>query len=84
MRDDRVWLQFQTQYASRTVKLHHLGLNFNPGGSIAGSFTIDETDTVSLDGNTYKGTFDFKVFDVSGKQVMEVKGTMVGKRITAS
>jgi len=72
------------EVAPRTVKLHHLGLNFNPGGSIAGTFTIDETDTVSPDGNSYKGMFDFKVFDVSGKQVVEIKGTMVGKRITVS
>ncbi len=34
--------------------------------------------------NTYKGRFDFKVFDVSGKQSVEIKVTMVGKRITVS
>lgn len=34
--------------------------------------------------NTYKGAFDFKVFDVSGKQLVKIKGTTVGKRSTVS
>jgi hypothetical protein len=46
----------------RSVKLHHVGLMFNPDGTM-GSFTVDEVDTVSQDGRSYKGTFDFKAFD---------------------
>jgi hypothetical protein len=65
----------------RTVKLHHVGLNFNPDGSISGSFTIDETDTVSRDGQTYEGTFDFKASDVNGHPQVEIKGTMLATRI---
>jgi hypothetical protein len=70
--------------APRSVRLHHTGLNFNPDGSISGSFTFDETDTVSLDGKTYKGSFDFKTFDAEGNPGVEIKGTMLGTRITVS
>ena len=66
-----------------TVKLHHIGVMFNPAdGSVAATFTIDELDTVASDGKTYKGTFDFKVFDPSGNLLQEVKGTQAGTRIT--
>jgi hypothetical protein len=65
-----------------TVKLHHVGLMFNPDGSIRATFTVDEVDTVAADNKTYSGTFDFKVFDPSGNQVAEVKGTTAGTRIT--
>jgi len=66
-----------------TVKLHHIGVMFNPAdGSVAATFTIDELDTVAADGKTYKGTFDFKVFDPSGNLLQEVKGTQAGTRIT--
>jgi hypothetical protein len=65
-----------------TVKLHHVGLMFNPDGSIRATFTVDEVDSVAADNKTYSGTFDFKVFDPNGNQVAEVKGTTAGTRIT--
>lgn len=66
-----------------TVKLHHVGLIFNPAdGSIAATFTQDEVNSVSSDGRTYKGTFDFKVFDPSGNLLQEVKGTLAATRVT--
>lgn len=65
-----------------TVKLHHVGLMFNPDGSIKATFTVDEVDTVAANNKTYSGTFDFKVFDPNGNQVVEVKGTTAGTRIT--
>lgn len=70
------------------VKLHHIGLMFNPDGSISAIFTVDETDTVSSDGKTYKGTFDFKLWPPSydavgaGTPIAEVKGTTAAARIT--
>ena len=70
------------QIAPRTVKLHHVGLMFNPDGTIHGSFTVDEVDTVAEDNKTYQGNFDFKVYDPNGNQVAEVKGTTAGTRIT--
>jgi hypothetical protein len=71
-----------------TVKLHHIGLMFNPDGSISSMFTVDETDTVASDGKTYKGMFDFKLWPPNydavgaGAPIAEVKGTTAATRIT--
>ena len=71
-----------------TVRLHHIGLMFNSDGSLSAIFTDDETDTVSSDGKTYKGVFDFKLWPPSydavgvGKPIAEVKGTTAATRIT--
>jgi hypothetical protein len=71
-----------------TVKLHHLGLFFNPDGSVSSIFTFDETDKVASDGKTYKGSFDFKLWPPSydavgkGSPISEVKGTTAATRIS--
>jgi hypothetical protein len=71
-----------------SVKLHHIGLMFNADGSLLAIFTIDETDTVSPNGKTYKGMFDFKIWPPSyeavgvGTPISEVRGTMLASRIT--
>jgi hypothetical protein len=70
------------QTGRRTVQLNHTGWAFNPDGSSAGFFTIIETNTVSREGDTYQGVFDFKQFDVNGNLVFEATGTQKAKRIT--
>ena len=71
-----------------TVKLHHIGLMFNPDGSLLAIFTVDETDKVASDGKTYQGSFDFKLwppsYDAVGKgtPISEVKGTTAATRIS--
>ena len=71
-----------------TVKLHHIGLMFNPDGTLLAIFTVDETDKVASDGKTYKGSFDFKLWPPSydavgkGSPISEVKGTTAATRIT--
>jgi hypothetical protein len=72
-----------------TVKLHHIGLMFSPDGSaITYIFTVDERDTVSHDGKSYSGVFDFKLWPPSfsavdtGMPLQEIKGTTAGTRIT--
>ena len=77
----------------RTVKLHHLGVMFNytptdpdTDGTVKGIFTQDETDEVAADGQSYKGTFTFKVFpptDVfgTGPAIVTVTGTIAATRI---
>ncbi len=71
-----------------TVKLHHIGLMFNPDGTLSSIFTVDETDTVASDGKTYKGIFDFKLWPPSydavdtGMPIAEVRGRTLGTRIT--
>ena len=69
----------------RTVRLHHIGWTFDPTNNTAnanGTFTLDETNTVSADGKTYTGTFEFKTFDMKGNQGADVTGTMAATRIT--
>ena len=75
------------EIGKNSVKLHHIGLMFGSDGSISNVFTVDEEDTVSKDGKTYSGTFDFKLFDASdvlgtGAPIAEVKGTTAATRIT--
>jgi hypothetical protein len=71
-----------------SVKLHHIGLMFNADGSVSSIFTVDETDKVSPDGNSYKGYFDFKLWPPSyaavgkGLPISEVKGTTAATRIS--
>jgi len=72
------------QIAHLTYKLHHVGLMFKPDGSLAATFTVDEVNTVAIDNQTYKGTFDFKVYDVAGNLLQEVKGTTAGQRINVN
>jgi hypothetical protein len=75
-----VWKQIGT----RTFRLHHVGWNFDINGNSLGSFTLDETNTVSRNGLTYKGTFDLKFYDVDGNLVDEVTGTQTATRISVS
>jgi hypothetical protein len=70
-----------------SVKLHHIGLMFDSEGKISNIFTVDEIDTVARDGETYTGTFTFKLWPPTfasvgvGTPVAEVKGKTAGTRI---
>jgi hypothetical protein len=69
----------------RTVRLHHVGWTFDPTSNTNtanGTFTLDETNTVSPDGKTYTGTFTFKTFDLKGNPGADVTGTIAATRIT--
>jgi hypothetical protein len=72
----------------RKVQLHHIGLMFDPAsGKVSNVFTVDEIDEVAPHGQTYSGSFDFKLFpdtDVygTGKPIGEIKGNVAGTRIT--
>ncbi len=72
--------------AGNSVKLYHAGWSFDPYnfGNPIGSFTLSETNTVSSDGNTYTGSFTFKVYDPDGNEIpdQEVSGTIQATRIT--
>jgi hypothetical protein len=57
-------------------------------GQLSNIFTQDEKDTVGSNGQTYSGTFDFKLWPASfaavgvGTPIAEVTGTTAGTRIT--
>ena len=54
-------------------------------GTLTGTFTNDETDTLRADGKSYKGTFVFRTYDVNGVFTgLEVSGTIAASRITVS
>jgi hypothetical protein len=66
----------------RSVKLHHIGIIWGPDGKIAATFTVDEENTVSEDGKSYTGNFEFSQFDPSGNPGPVIKGTTAAKRVT--
>jgi hypothetical protein len=70
------------QTSNRSVKLHHIGILWGPDGKVAGTFTIDETNTVSDDGKSYNGHFVYSQFDPSGNPGPVIKGTTAAKRVT--
>jgi hypothetical protein len=70
----------------RTVKLHHIGLMFDTEGNVKAVFTNDEINVVAANGQSYSGSFTFKLFpptDVygTGNAIVTVKGTTAGTRI---
>jgi len=67
---------------ARKVRLHHLGFLFNADGTSAGTFIVDETDTVGTPGSSYVGAFTFSTYDVNGNLTGQVKGTVAATRIT--
>jgi hypothetical protein len=71
-----------------SVKLHHIGLMFNVGGDLVNIFTVDETNTVAPNGNSYSGHFEFKLWPPSfdavgvGSPEADSKGTTAATRVT--
>jgi len=65
-----------------TVVLNHIGWNFDASGNSSGTFTLTERNVVGSDGRTYRGIFDYKVFDVNGNLIDELTGTQIATRIT--
>jgi hypothetical protein len=64
------------------VQLFHVGFVFNPDGSLQGPFREAQLITVSLDRNSYHGTFDTKYYDTNGHLLFEDKGTMHATRLS--
>jgi hypothetical protein len=65
-----------------TVQLFHVIYTFDASGVFNGRILETQTNTVSQDGSTYAGTFDQKVYDLSGNLITEVTGTLTATRIT--
>lgn len=66
-----------------TVKMYHIIWMYNGKDTPAVNYAVlRETNTLDNDGNLTTGTFDVKIYDIkSGKQVKEIKGTTIAKRI---
>jgi hypothetical protein len=74
-----------THTEGRTFKLFHVG--WTPGGippaPTSVRFVLRHLDTVSVDGNSFDGTYDQIFFDAGGNQVFEDKGTIHATRFSA-
>ena len=70
------------QIGARTYKLFHVG--WLPGGGPNGSvrFELRELNTVSVDKNSFDGTYDQKFFDANGSLVLEDTGGLHGTRLS--
>jgi hypothetical protein len=70
-----------------SVKLHHIGLMFDSTGQLSNIFTVDEKNTVGRLGQTYTGSFDFKLWPPSyaavgvGTPIAELTGKTAATRI---
>jgi len=63
------------------VRLHHVGWTY-VAGTLTGTLTIDEVNTVARDGRTYTGTYTVNFYDLNGTFLQQVKGTQTARRIT--
>jgi hypothetical protein len=69
------------------VKLHHIGLMFDSTGNLSNIFTEDEKNKVASNGQTYTGSFDFKLWPPNfeavgvGTPIAEATGSIAATRI---
>src|SRR5215470_7068005 len=71
-----VWKQVGSE-----IHLHHVGWGFDNLGNLVGPFTVDSVVVLGNRGNSYSGSFDFKLYDTSGNLLQEVTGTISATRI---
>ena len=72
------------QVGASTFKLFHVGwlVGGGPNGSVR--FELRELNTVSVDKNSFDGTYDQKFFGTAGNLVLEDKGKLHGKRLSVN
>ena len=70
------WTPVNQSHVSR----NHTGWLYT-NGTLTGSFTETEIDTLSSGGNSYSGTNDQKIFDLNGNMLAEVTGTSSATRL---
>jgi len=68
----------------KTYQLRHVTWNWNLDNTLAGTFLLLETVTLSPDGSSYSDTFISYSFDTSGTVIpsLHAEGTVVATRIT--
>ena len=67
-----------------SIHLTHVGWAFDNNGNPAGMFTLTEKNAVGNNGNSYRGTFDYKAYDPNGNLIQEVTGTLSATRISVN
>jgi hypothetical protein len=75
-----------THTQGSTFKLFHVG--WTPGGippaPTSVRFELRQLNTVSVDGNSFDGTYDQKFFDAAGNLVAEDMGTIHATRLSVA
>ncbi len=64
------------------VHLHHVIWTYDGNGVLNGHIDEMQRNVVSWDGNTYRGTFDLKAYDLNGTFLGETTGNIRATRIT--
>jgi hypothetical protein len=69
-----------------TYQLNHFALSYDQtAGTLNGKVQIQESVTLSADGNSYAGTFTIDVYDPTGTtKVDHLQGTVSAQRVTVS
>jgi len=65
---------------ARRVFRNHFGWLYE-GGLLSGWFNETETDELSADGNSYTGTNELKMYDLSGNMTADLLGTASATRL---
>ena len=75
------------QVGDRHYLLNHFGIAFDPTtdpNTPLGYAHIPQDITISRDGKSFTGTFTIDQYDASGNLLVEIKGNLVGTRVTLS
>ncbi|HEX4051224.1 MAG TPA: hypothetical protein VHY19_10125 [Steroidobacteraceae bacterium] len=78
--DGNLCLGSWKQIRAATFARNHYGWLYD-AGLLSGYFNETETDVLSKDGNSYSGTNDIKMYDMSGNLTMDITGTASAERI---
>jgi hypothetical protein len=70
------WKVIDAHHVSR----NHLGWLYD-SGTLSGFFNETETDELSKDGNSYSGTNELKLYDLSGNMLADLTGTASATRL---
>ena len=71
----------------RHYELNHFGISFDPStdpNTPQGFANIRQNIFLNPDGRTFKGRFVFDQYDATGGLLFEIKGNLIGTRITLS
>ena len=77
-----VCLGVWTKTGPATYKLKHPSWTFDAAGNLNGTAVIRETITLGAGADSFQGPFTVDVFDLTGKNLMHLEGTITGLRIT--
>jgi hypothetical protein len=70
-----------TQSGKVVQLLTHVAFLYDLNNNFVGTMNLTESNKISKDGNSYKGTFDSKQYDTNGNFVAEVTGTSAADRL---